>query len=111
MPLRLSLFFAGLLGLFLVPLPASRAQEFLRPTFQAKDLEALLYTDWFGLYLKDKKIGYFRTTRDRDGDNLRESSTFSMKLASFGQKTEVLINQSMTFEGKAPYRLLRAEMV
>ena len=109
MPRRLILLFAVILGLLLAPRP-SWGQQILRPPLDAKTIEPLLRTDWFGLYLQGKKIGYFRSTRARDGDQIRESTTLSMKLASFGQKTEVLNNQTMTFEAKAPYRLLRGEM-
>lgn len=108
------LFFAWITAFLLVPfllISGARAQEIQRPTFDAKDLEALCRTDWFGLYLQGKKIGYFRTAREQVGSEVRETSTFVMKLASFGKKTEVLNKQTMVFEGKAPYRFLQGEMV
>jgi hypothetical protein len=80
------------------------------PTLAAKDIDSLLGTDWYGLYLQGKKIGYFRNARERSGDFVREVETFSMKLSSFGQKSEIVIEQSATYEGKAPYRMVRAEM-
>jgi protein-glutamine gamma-glutamyltransferase len=107
---RLTSLFTVILGFLLVPAPFAWSEEIQRPVLEAKDIEPLLRTDWYGLYLKDKKIGYFRTTRDRAGDFFRESETFSIKLSSFGQRSEILYNQIATFENKPPYRMVRAEM-
>src|SRR5438309_1228701 len=104
MAYRLTFYFALILGFLLIPAPFSRSEEPARPALDAKDIEPLLRTDWYGLYLKDKKIGYFRTTRDRAGDFFRESETFSIKLASFGQRSEIIYNQLTIFENKPPYR-------
>jgi hypothetical protein len=98
------------LGFLLVGLPCSRGAEAETPPLSASDIESQLRTDWYGLYLKGKKIGYFRTSRERAGDSIRETETFSLKLSSFGQKSDVLITQATTFESKAPYRMIRAEM-
>jgi hypothetical protein len=107
---RVSVWFA-LLFVFLPAVPSfSWSQEVQRLAVEYKDIEALSRTDWFGLYLKDKKIGYFRTTRERSGDTICESATFNMKLSSFGMKSQMVIDQSTTFEGKMPYRMVRAEM-
>src|SRR5438552_4260928 len=110
MPSRLTL--ACSLALCLVPAGAfpSFGQEPGRTAPQAKDIESLLRTDWYGLYLKGTKIGYFRSSRERSGDFIREAETFSMKLSSFGRKSEVVISQVTTFENAAPYRMVRAEM-
>ncbi len=104
-----SRFFAGLLLFLVTPVPAARGDGTPRPPLESKDIEPLLRTDWYGVYLKEKKIGYFRKTRARDGMTLRESGTFSMKLASFGQKVELRVDEVLAYEGKAPYRLIRAE--
>src|SRR5438045_1022730 len=109
MPCRLPLFFGALLGLWLLPVTPARSEEFQRPTLAAKDIESMLRTDWYGLYLKGKKIGYVRIAREPAGDFIRETELFSMKLSSFGKKSEIYINQSLLFEKKAPYRLMRAE--
>ena len=74
-----------------------------------KDIESLLHTDWYGVYLKEKKVGYFCLARDRVGSTIRESGTFSMKLAASKMKTEFFSKQTMTFEDSPPYRLLHAE--
>jgi hypothetical protein len=102
-----------LLTLLLVPqlLPDARllAQEaFYRPAVKAADLEASLHTDWYGLYLNGKKNGFFRTTRERTGDTIVESFFLNMRVVSMDLKAEIKSSQSMTFEGKAPHRLLSA---
>src|SRR5262245_28391518 len=106
MPTRVSCVF--LLGLWLVlpGVPRTWGQE-ARPVPQPSDIESLLRTDWYGLYLKGKKIGYFRSSRERSGDFIREAELFNMKLSSFGRKSEVLISQATTFENTLPYRLMR----
>ena len=106
---RLSLL-AMLLGSWLIPLPRAWSEDIQRPALDAKDLESQLRTDWFGLYFQSKKIGYFRSTHERVGDYIRESSVFNMKLSSFGQKSEVQVKEIASFENKAPFRLARAEM-
>ncbi len=110
MPARRILLLAVALGFSLVALRPAPGEETKRPALEAKDIDPLLRTDWYGVYLKDKKIGYFRDARARIGATIVESETFNMKLASFGQKSEVLVNQVTTFESQAPYRMLRAEM-
>ena len=109
MIIRLTLL-AVILASWLIPGPYVRSQETQRPTLQTKDIESLLRTDWFGIYLQGKKIGYFRSDYDRNGDFFRESADFRMKLASFGQKSEMIIKETASFENKPPFRLMRAEM-
>src|SRR5438105_3729462 len=85
------------------------AQEaFYRPKLTDKDLEAAVGTHWYGLYLKDKKIGYCKSSGKRAGDTVVESFAMNMKLVSFEMKIEIKISQSKTFEAKPPYRLLEA---
>ena len=109
MPSRVILLLAAICGLSLVAVPAARSEEIQRPALDAKDIEPLLRTEWFGLYLKDKKIGYVRSTCEQVGDQVLVLQTFNMKLASFGQKAEYAVSQVLTFENKAPYRMVRAE--
>lgn len=89
---------------------AAFAQEIYRPKLAAADIDASLRTDWFGLYLQGKKIGYFHSSRARQGETIRESFGMHMKLVSFGQKAEMNIHQELTFENKEPYRLLEGSM-
>src|SRR6266704_1045995 len=98
-----------MLGLVTVPAAAARDQEPAPPTLTAKDLEP--QTDWYGLYLNSKKMGYCRIGRDRVDGAIHESFTLVMKLVSFGQKSDMTMTQTMVFEAKAPYRLLRGDYV
>jgi protein-glutamine gamma-glutamyltransferase len=83
------------------------AQDVLyRPAIKAADIESGLRTDWYGLYLNGKKNGYFKTTRSRAGDTVVESFILNMKVVSMDIKAEIKISQTLTFEGKAPFRLL-----
>lgn len=84
---------------------AAVAQELDAKTITAKDLEP--QSDWYGLYLNGKKMGYCRTSRDKADGGVRESFTLVMKLVSFGQKAELSMTQSLVFESKPPYRLLK----
>ncbi|MCI0684120.1 MAG: transglutaminase-like domain-containing protein [Gemmataceae bacterium] len=90
-------------------LAAAQAQAPDARTITAKDLEP--QTDWYGLYLKGKKMGYCRTTREKVDGGVRESFTLVMKLVSFGQRSELSLTQSVTFESKPPYRLLKGSFV
>ena len=85
------------------------AQEAAPATIGAKELEP--QTDWYGVYLNAKKIGYCKIARDKVDGGVRESFTLVMKLVSFGQKAELAMTQNMVFEAKAPYRLLRGDFV
>ena len=67
------------------------AQAFTRLEPTAKELDASLRTDWYGVYLQDKKIGYFKAARERTDDGIRESILLHMKLLSFGQKADMTI--------------------
>lgn len=113
---------AALISLLLLFLacPAQAADEAgprpERPTLRQDSIEPFLRTDWYGVYLSGKKIGYFRTARERNAGTrsegtIREVEDMHLKLASFGQKSDVTITQTSIFEGQAPYRLMRAEMV
>lgn len=91
---------------FIAPLQAQQAFTRLEPT--PKEIDASLKTDWYGVYLQGKKIGHFRTTRERTKEGIAESIELKMKLLSFGQKAEMTIAQTLLFDGKAPYPLLKA---
>ncbi len=97
---------AFLLVLCLAPFSAAQDAHY-RPILNAKDVEATLGTSWYGVYLKDKKIGYCKIGSERDGGTILESMTINMKLVSFNKKAEVKISQTMLFEAKEPYRLLQ----
>lgn len=103
----------ALVSLFLVwslwLVPAAQCQEKLyRPEIAAKDIDTTLRTDWYGVYFMNKKIGYFRSNRNRQGSEIVDSILMHMKIVSMGRKTEMDLTQNLHFEGQAPYRLLRA---
>ena len=96
-----------LIGMF-VPDPRAMGQDvFFRPALKSADITAGLSTDWFGLYIKGKKNGYFKTTREKVGDTIVESFILNMKVVSMDIKAEIKISQSLTFEDQPPYRLLK----
>lgn len=86
------------------------AQDFYRPQLDAKEIDATLESEWFGLYLQGKKIGYFQSARAKEGDTIVDSFAMNMKLVSFGQKVEMKITQRIVFENKAPYRMMQASL-
>lgn len=90
--------------------PAARAQD--RPTrlaFEPRELADTLRSDWYGVYLNGTKIGYFNARREAVGAGqdagYRESFEGVIKLASFGQKTELVLKQSVEFDASPPYAL------
>lgn len=86
------------------------AQELYRPTLDEKTLKSTFGIDWYGVYLGDKKIGYFSSKREADGKGqIKETVVMKMKIASFGKKSEMEMTQEMLFEGTPPYRLIRGE--
>jgi hypothetical protein len=102
----------------LAPISTLGAQEaFYRPEPTDKYLEGSFRTDWYGVYLKDDKkqkdikIGYVRNERKRVRGRIVEEQVLSMKLVSFGQKTEISSAQTLTFEGTAPYRMVAASLL
>ena len=93
--------------------PPARAQvqeAFFRPALNAKDIDMTLGTDWYGVYLQNKKIGYAKMDRARAGDTVVESLVINMKLVADDQKAEMKITRDFSFEAKAPHRLLQATM-
>ena len=87
--------------------PAQAQQVFYRPEVTTADIDAGLRTDWYGVYFQGKKIGTFKTSRDRVKDGIRESFQSSMKFFSFGQKAESKITQDLVYDEQAPHALLR----
>src|SRR5688500_17488230 len=85
--------------------PASQpAPAPTRPEVQPGDITPL--SDWYGLYLQGKKIGYFHTVREPKDDVVRERFTFVMRLVSFGKKVEMTMEQVLRFSARAPFELL-----
>src|SRR2546421_10280305 len=104
--------FACLLMAF--PISAVAQDTPARLPVNVKEIEASFETEWFGLYLQGKKIGYVSTTRGKTGvgENAvyRESLVISMKLTSFGQKVEFRARQHIDFDLKPPFALRAAQL-
>jgi len=103
------------LGFFVVLAPRTRAEEKpLRLVPDAAELEASLGTDWFGVYIQDKKVGWFRASRALVGKGADAvyvaSEDMRMKLVSLGQKVEMTMTQKEVFAARPPFALRRAEL-
>jgi hypothetical protein len=101
---------------FVFPAPAALAQAQPMPQrldVTVKDADASLENDWFGIYFQNKKIGFFNNGRSKMTENgvtfYREKMLMIMKLQSFGQKTELKIEQIMDFQAQPPFRLTRVD--
>ena len=84
-----------------------------RLALTAKNVDDSLDSEWFGIYFQGKKIGYVHSTRKKMEDAgqtfYRDKTLMTMKLQSFGQKSEMKIEQAFDFETKPPFRLIRAD--
>lgn len=87
------------------------AQDYFRPDVVKCELDGALRTDWYGVYLKGKKIGYFTTTREKVEKGVRESFDMRLKLFSFGQKAEFKLSQWLVFDAEAPYAMREGQYV
>jgi Transglutaminase-like superfamily len=100
-------------GLVLPPSAGAQQPKPDRPVLTAKDAEASLSSDWFGIYFQGKKIGYFNTklTKIEEGGRnyYREKAFMTMKLQSFGQKSELKFTETYDFDTQPPFRLARAD--
>jgi hypothetical protein len=103
-----ALIFLGLL----LPLPVQAQLNPTRLPFTEEHLADSLRTDWYGIYLGDKKIGYAKSemTTHKDGDKLtyRVISDMKAKVKSMGQPFEMDIFEVMEFSSQAPYNLVAA---
>ena len=97
------------LGIAFLWTPRADAQELFRPPLDAKVIAATSGSEWFGLYIKGKKIGYYNSTRGKVDGKIRDGFHMNMKLTSFGKKTELTLSQFQLFANEAPYRLLSGE--
>src|SRR4051794_36134532 len=77
------------------------------PALTAADFRPL--TEWYGVYLKDKKIGWCRLAREKTDAEVTERFTMTLKLFSFGQKAEMEMSQTSVYDARPPYRLLRGD--
>ena len=60
-----------MLAVCLFPLARAQAQEaFFRPALNTKEIDVTLGTDWYGVYLQNKKIGYAKLDSARAADTV-----------------------------------------
>ena len=86
-------------------------QPFARLPITEKEIDASLRVEWYGVYLQGKKIGYMNTRRERVTDGVQDSVYMLLKLKSFNKTSEMSIKQTTVFASKAPYELIRGEMI
>jgi hypothetical protein len=104
---------SALLVALLVPLAVRADQERpWRPVLTPEFLKAAQRTDWYGAYVQNKKMGYIKTALERLGekDNPVYRVTLLLRVIgqSAGQRLDLEQLQEEDFEGRPPYRLLRA---
>src|SRR5947209_1330919 len=96
----------------LVFVPAVPAQDDLyRPELTAKVLDRSCKTDWYGVYVQNKKIGYSRHERKREDGTIVDAAVWSLKIVSMGTKVEFSAKQTLVYQDKAPYRMLRGTLI
>jgi hypothetical protein len=103
-------------GLLAVTAGVAAAQDkAVRLPFTDKHIQDSLRTDWYGVYLKEKKIGYARTTFEkaqRDGAMVyRNSMRLVIKAQSAGVPFEMTTVETEEFDGQAPYNLRWAQSI
>jgi hypothetical protein len=110
---RLFLLAVMLGGLTFVTAARAQTPTPTRLDVTVKDADDSLENDWYGVYFQNKKIGYYNTSRVKVADKgepfFREKMFMAMKLQSFGQKSELIIDQSVDYEAKPPFRMVRAD--
>jgi hypothetical protein len=111
MPRKCFLFLAALAAVLLVSPQVRADDKATRLSLSPKDIEASLETSWYGLYFKNTKIGYEHSKwfRNSDGSRIIETAQMSLKMTSFGKKTEMTETRITEFDARPPYRLLRSE--
>jgi hypothetical protein len=80
-----------------------------------RDVEGSLGTDFYGIYLLGKKVGFAKFVHERVPDALqtgfRATQDLSMKLTAMGLKKLLRMTDSQEFEGTPPFALRRARFV
>jgi hypothetical protein len=113
-PMARKLFFPLALILTLLTFsPRGYVQEVpCRLPFAQKDIEESLGTRWYGIYSKDKKVGYARSAFERSGKGkdagYRSSLEVVVKLKVDTLKSERRVSLTFEYDGKPPYALRRA---
>jgi hypothetical protein len=104
-------------ALFLVTLPFATFCESgipdapLRLPFDPAEIR--IATDWYGVYLGDRKVGALGVSMKRKGRKDRRRIVFSMegemKAVALGSKIRMRMTEILEFSAREPYRLLDGE--
>ena len=109
-PPRHLLTVAALLFTGLVPcLPAQDKPT--QPVLTKEDIQEALGTDWYGVYMLGKKVGYAKGTLARRDDAKNPAYVASIQLhmtiVAAGAKQEMDMGETFEFDPEAPYALRR----
>jgi hypothetical protein len=104
------------LVLWLLASAALLAQERpVRPALTPDALQAAQRTDWYGAYVRDKKIGYVKTALARRGDGADAvyvvTQVFKLRIVANGTKLETETTQEEEYDSRPPYRLRGAKLI
>jgi hypothetical protein len=92
--------------------PALRAQEKpTRPALTRQDLDESVGTDWFGIYMLGKKVGYAKIVRTRFEEPPKKGFRISLEgnltVVASGARQEVKIAETREFNLEPPYAFRR----
>jgi hypothetical protein len=94
-------------------LPVAARDSLTRLTPTSIEIREALRTDWYGVYMLGKKLGYSKDTvarlPDAKNPGFVTSTELVAKTVSMGAKTELRIVETEEFDGKPPYALRRAK--
>jgi hypothetical protein len=107
-------FLAGLVFVLLASLTGAQAPPApQRLDVTVQDVDASLHNHWFGIYSENKKIGYQNVAREKMTENgqtfYRERQATHSRLVVGGQKLETRTEQSLDFDARPPFNLMRAQ--
>src|SRR5262249_31492280 len=105
---------ALLAAMLLVPGPGGRADDApARPALTVADVEDLFGTEWFGVYLQERKIGFASETLGYLDAKKKEGFLAVMRLdariKSLGQELELKFDEKLEFDGPPTYALRRGQ--
>jgi hypothetical protein len=103
------------LGLLLTAAPLAAGEHPSRPHLTPEVLKDAQRTDWYGVYLQNKKMGYIKTALQRVGHGedagYRLTMLLRVQALSAGEKLDIEQSQEELFDTRPPYRLRRAHSV
>jgi hypothetical protein len=95
--------------------PVWAQEQPVRLTLIKAEVDAALGTDWYGVYMVGKKIGYARMEFARRADPKDPAYVASTKLhmtiGAVGEKQEIQIEETFEYDVAAPFALRRGSML